>query len=87
MSPPWTCAPEEWWIPSSAFDAARLDGRAAPLPPSYAEVPATLVDRLPQQTGYGCKAVGIVPVDVQRGIHTTPPADFNPRPKTEPTSG
>ncbi len=71
----------------SAFDAARLDGRAAPLPPSYAEVPATLVDRLPQQTGYGCKAVGIVPVDVQRGIHTTPPADFNPRPKTEPTRG
>ena len=71
----------------SAFDPARLTGRAAPLPPSYAEIPARLVDRLPATTGYDCKALGITPVDVQLGIHTTPPADFNPRPKTEPGKG
>ncbi len=71
----------------SGFDAARLSGRAAPLPPSYAETPARLVDRLPAVTGYGCKALGIVPVDAQLGIHTSPPADFNPRPKTEPSPG
>ncbi|HZU90996.1 MAG TPA: alkaline phosphatase family protein, partial [Stellaceae bacterium] len=44
---------------ASAFDPARLTGRAPPLPASYAEVPAALVRTLPQQAGFGCRALGI----------------------------
>jgi phospholipase C len=70
---------------SGAFDPARLSGRAPPLPASYAEVPAALIQRLPQATGYGCKALGITPVDEALGIENTIPPDFNPRPKTNPS--
>lgn len=66
-----------------AFDPARLDGRAKPLPASYASLPTNWVTTLPSQSGASCKALNITP--------TTPPtpsqipADFNPRPKTNPS--
>jgi phospholipase C len=69
----------------SAFDPARLDGEAKPLPPSYAEVPRTWSDELPAQSGADCKAIGVVPTDIQRHIANPIPRDFNPRPKTNPT--
>ena len=69
-----------------AFDPARLAGRAAPLPASYAVIPDAMVDILPQQSGLGCKQIGIVPVDIARNIPNTIPPDFNPRPHTLPTN-
>lgn len=69
----------------SAFDVGRLDGTTAPIPAAQATIPERLVRTLPQQTGYGCAAIGIVPVDVRMHIPNPIPADFNPRPKTNPT--
>lgn len=69
----------------SAFDPARLDGKAKPLPASYAMVPAAWTAELPAQTGADCKMIGIVPTNVQLRIPNPIPADFNPRPKTDPT--
>lgn len=37
----------------SAFDPARLNGSAAPLPASYATIPDDIVSALPQASGYG----------------------------------
>jgi phospholipase C len=70
----------------SAFDARRLRGAVPPLPASYAMIDEHQVHTLPQLSGFGCKAIGIVPVDVQRGLPNPIPADFNPRPKTNPTN-
>lgn len=70
----------------SAFDVARLRGTAAPLPASLATIPDAVVHTLPQRSGYGCRAIGIVPTDVRMGIPNPIPADFNPRPKTNPSS-
>jgi phospholipase C len=70
---------------AAAFDPARLAGRAKTLPASYALIPDALVYSLPQQTGYGCRAIGVTPVDRALGIANPIPADFNPRPKTTPT--
>jgi phospholipase C len=64
----------------SAFDPARLSGKAAPLPPSYAIIPEDLIHKLPQQTGIGLAWVGVEPTDYQQGIVNTIPPDFNPRP-------
>jgi phospholipase C len=69
-----------------AFDPARLNGTAAPLPPSYVMIPENLVKVLPPTSGYGCRELGIVPVDRVLGIENKIPADFNPRPKTNPTT-
>jgi phospholipase C len=69
----------------SAFDPARLAGRAAPLPASYVTVPQNLITTLPQQSGYGCKDLGIVPTDQELGINNPIPSDFNPRPLTDPS--
>ncbi len=69
----------------SAFDPARLDDKAKPLPASYAEVPQAWAEELPSQSGADCKAIGIVPADRQLRIANHIPADFNPRPKTNPT--
>ncbi len=69
-----------------AFSPSRLSGNAAPLPASYAEIPESLVLTLPTTTGYGCSALGITPVDLAHGIVTKIPADFNPRPGTNPTA-
>jgi phospholipase C len=65
----------------SAFDPARLTGAAAPLPPSYAEVPTAWADELPPQSGASCKAVGITPTDAALRKPDDIPADFDPRPK------
>jgi phospholipase C len=69
----------------SAFDPARLAGRAPALPASYVEVPENLIFTLPQQSGYGWRQVGVEPTDYRLGIVNEIPKDFNPRPKTEPT--
>jgi len=69
----------------SAFDPARLSGKATPLPGSYATIPNNIVNVLPQVSGYGCRQIGVTPVDIARGIPNQIPSDFNPRPKTEPS--
>jgi phospholipase C len=69
----------------SAFDPARLEGKAKPLPASYAETPDADVNAIPPYGNLGCKVIGITPTDVALGIHNPIPADFNPRPKTDPT--
>ena len=68
-----------------AFSPARLLGKAAPLPASYVEIPDSLVQHLPQETGYGCSALGIVTTDRKLGVQNKIPSDFNPRPKTTPS--
>ncbi len=69
----------------SGFDPARLKGDAPPLPPDYAMIPEAVVAKLPQESGYGLKDIGIVPVDQALGLPNPIPADFNPRPKTDPS--
>lgn len=69
-----------------AFSPARLLGKAPPLPASYVEIPDSLVQHLPQETGYGCEDLGIVTTDRQLHIANKIPDDFNPRPKTNPGS-
>ena len=68
-----------------AFDPQRLSGAKPPLTASYAYVNPSRIMNLPQKTGYGCKALGIVPVDYAQGIQNNIPPDFNPRPGTDPT--
>ncbi|MGA1982825.1 MAG: alkaline phosphatase family protein [Acidobacteriaceae bacterium] len=72
----------------SGFSNARLLGRAAPLPPSYAEIPEAEITSFPHLGGHGCFALQIRPTDT--GRPNPIPADFNPRPDTTsgiPTSG
>ena len=75
----------------TAFDNNRLTGAAPALEASYAEIPAALVTSLPHFSGEGCRILGIVPADVSAdGVIDPAPADFNPRPSTNPglpTSG
>jgi phospholipase C len=70
----------------SAFDDARLTGQVQPLPASYAEIPANLVKSLPHYGGQGCFTLNIVPTDYVpgKGLIDPAPADFNPRPSTNP---
>jgi phospholipase C len=67
----------------SAFDPARLSGKAKPLPASYAMTDN--IGAIPPDNNQGCKAIGITPVDIQQNLPNPIPADFNPRPKTDPT--
>ncbi len=69
----------------SAFDPARLSGTTPPLPSSYAEIADADVGAVPPYADQGCKAIGMVPTDVARGVHNPIPPDFNPRPTTMPT--
>jgi phospholipase C len=69
---------------STGFDQGRLTGLTPALPGSYAEIPDSIVGALPERSGYGCKSIGIVPTDAALGIVNSIPADFNPRPKTDP---
>lgn len=69
---------------TSAFSVARLLGKTPPLPPSYVEIPERLVENLPEATGYGCKALGIVTEDRLHHVPNDIPPDFNPRPLTNP---
>ena len=69
----------------SAFDNGRLLGRAAPLPASYAMIPAAQVTTLPHFGAQGCRVLQIVPTDIVGGVLIDPaPADVNPRPSTNP---
>jgi phospholipase C len=84
---------------TEAFDNDRLLGNVAPLPASYAILPAAQVTSLPHYVGtdgngnptYGCQYLGISPTDypggyVQGGATDQPPPDFNPRPTQSPGS-
>jgi phospholipase C len=68
-----------------AFDDERLRGTRAPVTIDKVVVPDAILGTLPQQSGYGCKAIGVIPTDIQLGIPNVIPADFNPRPRTNPT--
>ena len=70
----------------SGFDPARLAGQAPPLPASDAELPDAAVAAIPPYANQGCKAIGMVPTDEAQGLKNNIPADFNPRPKTDPTA-
>ena len=75
----------------SAFDNNRLMGKEPVLEASYAEIPAALVTSLPHFSAEGCRILGIVPTDMTgSGLIDPAPADFNPRPSSNPglpTSG
>ena len=75
----------------AAFDNARLTGKVAPLPASYAEILPGQKPSLPHYPLGGCYTLNIVPTDYQNGTLVDPaPADFNPRPSLTPgtpTSG
>lgn len=75
----------------SAFDDARLLGIERPLPASFAMIPQAQVTTLPHVGAQGCRALQITPTDTVNGVVIDPaPADFNPRPSTNPglpTSG
>ena len=69
----------------SAFDDKRLKGEAAPLEASYAMIPQSQITSLPHAGGQGCRVLQITPTDVVNGVVIDPaPADFNPRPSTNP---
>ncbi|MDQ6943731.1 MAG: phosphoesterase [Candidatus Eremiobacteraeota bacterium] len=68
-----------------AFDDARLQGARPPVTIDKVVVPDAILGTLPQQSGYGCKAIDVVPTDVQLGLPNAIPADFNPRPRTNPS--
>ncbi len=74
---------------TEAFDNDRLLGNAAPLPASYAAIPAAAVHSLPHYDGAGCTALSITPTDYPSGYalgaeNDPPPIDFNPRPVLSP---
>lgn len=69
----------------SAFDNDRLLGIEKPLPPGYAMIPESQVLSMPQFAGQGCRALQIAPTDLVNGQVVDPaPADFNPRPSSNP---
>ncbi len=68
----------------SAFDPARLAGKAPILPGSYAIIPDDVIATLPHHGGHGCSAIGMTPEDVRQGIVAAPPAGFNSLPSTLP---
>jgi len=69
----------------SGFDNGRLAGVTPPLPAGYATIPAVQVTSLPHYGGQGCRILQITPTDViQGGVIDPAPADFNPRPTTNP---
>jgi phospholipase C len=70
---------------TDAFSVSRLIGSAVPLAPDYAIVAPSYITKIPQVTGLGCSDLGILTTDRQLGMPNNIPADFNPRPKTNPT--
>jgi len=68
-----------------AFSPSRLEGKRDPLPASYVTVPEPLIRKLPQESGYGCKDLGIITTDRQKHIINVIPRDFNARPATNPS--
>ncbi|MCA7118671.1 MAG: phosphoesterase [Acidibrevibacterium sp.] len=94
LGQPWL-GPKDDGVPEegdllSAFDLGRVAGTVPPLPPDYATIAPARFASLPLDGGAGCRASGIVPVDLQpgfaaSGIDIAPPLDFNPRPETDPS--
>ncbi len=69
----------------TAFDNGRLSGTVPALPSSYAIIPQAQVATLPHFDGQGCRVLQITPTDVVHGQVIDPaPADFNPRPSSNP---
>ena len=69
----------------SAFDNARLTGRARPLPASFAMIAREKVTSLPHYGAEGCRVLRITPTDIVNGQVIDPaPLDFNPRPSSNP---
>ncbi len=69
----------------SAFDNARLKGKAEPLPAQYAMISSAQVVSLPHFNAQGCHVLQITPTDIVNGKLIDPaPQDFNPRPSTNP---
>jgi phospholipase C len=69
----------------SAFDSDRLKGFAPPLPGWFALIPKPLITSLPHLNGQGCRVLHITPTDIVDGKVIDPaPADFNPRPGSNP---
>ena len=66
----------------SGFDNLRLQGRKPMLLPDYAIIPEAEMRSFPHRGGQGCKALGLTPTDW--GKPNPVPADFNPRPDTQP---
>ncbi len=64
----------------SAFDPLRLAGQRAPLPASYAMIPATTIASLPHYGGNGCSALNLTTEDRVQGLPNPIPADFFARP-------
>ena len=59
-------------------------GKAPPLPAASPRSPTPLSPAIPPYGNKGCQAIGMVPTDIARGIPNPIPADFNPRPATNP---
>jgi phospholipase C len=55
------------------------------LPVSYVEIPDAVVNTLPAYGGQGCRAIGVTTEDRVQSIVNHIPADFNPRPLSDPT--
>jgi len=70
---------------TDAFSTSRLMGLAPALTPDYVQVAPSYVTKIPQTTGLGCSDLGIMTTDRQLGLTNNIPADFNPRPKSNPT--
>jgi len=69
----------------TAFDNGRLTHVTPLLTAQYASIPAAEVLSLPHAGGQGCRALQITPTDLVNGVVIDPaPADFNPRPSTNP---
>ncbi len=68
----------------SGFDPKRLMNISPPLPASFAIIPDNVVKALPHYGGRGCRAIGIIPEYVGKGIAANPPTGFNPLPSTWP---
>jgi phospholipase C len=69
----------------SAFDNGRLTGVTPPLPAAYATIPEATVMSLPHYGGLGCRILQLTPTDtIKGGVSDPAPADFNPRPSTNP---
>ena len=66
----------------TGFDNNRLLGLDPILPGRYAMIPQAQVTSLPHFGGNGCRVLQIVPTDF--GRESPVPADFNPRPDTNP---
>lgn len=68
-----------------AFDTSRLTGLTTALTPDWVLIDPNFVNRIPQTTGLGCANLGILTTDRQLGVINNIPADFNPRPNTNPS--